>query len=387
MRLTVKRNVGLLQICAVLFLTAFVPSMVHAADVVVPRFELLTRGYPADGSLFLSTRADVDIAVEGGYKFGGGLGFSIEDPALEDRESAPPATPQEVERTLDRYLALEYAEATIKSIADGPLNLTYFIGATETFGSGEDFPDLFGTAPFSSHYRGPLYAYGGTIYRGLYEVSGTGLGISTTPINDFAAFSVHTYQDLRFEPGVYSSDARAAFNTRRLKAEVSAGATYPAAEGGLYRGAVMAFFDTGTAGELFAQAALPRWDPWSGDPLTLDDFYFLFEPRVRLDIFSAILTLFWRPSYYDHLPTGEDGALDANLRFQLGDYEQTRVRGGIETGLHYRPESDQQIDVDTSPFISVTTGGVVWDFLVRTTVYPYEYEDSFEGYLGIRTAF
>jgi hypothetical protein len=63
------------------------------------------------------------------------------------------------------------------------------------------------------------------------------------------------------------------------------------------------------------------------------------------------------------------------------------VRGGIETGLHYRPEADDQLEVDTSPFVSVTTAGVVWEFLIRATLYPFEYEESFEGYLGIRTAF
>ena len=108
---------------------------------------------------------------------------------------------------------------------------------------------------------------------------------------------------------------------------------------------------------------------------------------MRLDLFSVILTLFWRPEYYNQAPTAETGALDTNIRFQLGDYERTVVRGGVETGLHYRPENSEQLEVDASPFISVTTAGVVWDFMVRATVYPYEYENSFEGYLGIRTAF
>ena len=366
----------------------------HAADVLVPRFELLTRGYPEDGSFLLATRSDIELSVEGGYKFGGGLGFSISDPRLEDAGGTTVTIPGtgtdatvDLDSVLDRYLALEYAEATVRNVLDSPVSMTYFVGTTDTFGSGREFPELFGSRTFETHYRGALYAYGGTVYDGLYQVAGTGMEISTAPLRDTVALSAYTYQDLRYEPGTYSSDIRARLNTGSIKAEAFAGATYPIAEGGLYRGGLMAFFDTGTAGEFFTQFGLPRWDPWRGKPVSLDDFYFLFEPRVRLDMFSVILTLFWHPEYYNQVLTTEKGTFDTNLRFQVGDYENTRVRGGIETGLHYRPEADDQLEVDTSPFVSVTTAGVVWEFLIRATLYPFEYEESFEGYLGIRTAF
>lgn len=382
-----KRKAHLVQFVAVLALTLLAAPAVRGADILVPRFDLLTRGYPSRGTLLLETRADIDLVVEGGYKFGGGVGFSVRDPILEDSRDPTIATPADVEQSLQRYLALEYAEATVRSVFESPVSLTYFVGTTDTFGSGADFPATFGTAPFATHYSGPLYAYGTTSYEGLYEVSGTGLEIGTDPLGDAVTLSAYTYQDLRFDPGVYSSDVRARFNSPFLKAELFGGATYPQAEGGIYRGGVMAFFDTGTAGQFFAQFGLPRWDPWGDDPVTLDDFYFLFEPRVRLNLFSVILTLFWRPEYYNQIQTLDTGALDSNIRFQIGDYDQTRVRGGIETGLHYRPEATDQLEVDASPFISVTTSGVVWDFLVRATLYPYEYENSFEGYLGIRTAF
>lgn len=387
-----RRNSRVLQIFVPVGLALLFTQAAFGADILVPRFELLTRGYPDGGSLLLATRADIDLAVEGGYKFGGGVGFSISDPVLEDSRTAPITTPSDVDRRLERYLALEYAEATVRSVFDTPLSVTYFVGTTDTFGSGDDFPRLFGSGIFSTHYRGALYAYGdpsspATIYDGLYEVAGTGIELATAPLSEAVALSAYTYQDLRFDPGVYSSDVRARFNTERLKAELFAGATYPAAEAGLYRGGAMVFFDTGTAGEFFAQLGLPRWDPWSEPSVNLDDLYFLFEPRVRLNLFSVILTLFWRPEFHNQLPTGDTGALDSNIRFQLGDYERTRVRGGVETGLRYRPENDDQLEVDASPFISVTTAGVVWDFLLRATLYPFEYENSFEGYLGIRSAF
>ncbi|NBF40149.1 MAG: hypothetical protein GVY14_07005 [Spirochaetes bacterium] len=382
-----NRKARLIQFGFLLVFVVISSQSVRGADILVPRFELLTRGYPSGGSLLLATRADIDLAVEGGYKFGGGVGFSISDPVLEDSRDTGLASPADVEAELERYLALTYAEATVRSLFDAPLSMTYFVGTTDTFASGDDFPELFGTGQFATFYRGALYSYDSTIYDGLYEVAGTGVEFATDPLGDAVALSAYTYQDLRFEPGVYSSDVRARFNTRQVKAELFAGATYPIAEGGLYRGGVMAFFDTGTAGQFFAQLGLPQWDPWSGDQITLDDFYFLFEPRVKLDLFSVILTLFWRPEYYNHALTGDTGALDSNIRFQIGDYQKTRVRGGIETGLHYRPEADENLEVDASPFISVTTAGVVWDFMIRATLYPYEYEESFEGYLGIRTAF
>lgn len=385
--MTVKRKARLTQLMFLLVFVVISSQSARGADILVPRFELLTRGYPSGGSLLLATRADIDLAVEGGYKFGGGVGFAITDPVFEDAPDTALTTPADVESELERYLALTYAEATVRSLFEAPLSMTYFVGTTDTFGSGDDFPELFGTGRFGTFYHGALYSYGSTIYEGLYEVSGTGVRFATEPLRDSVALSAYTYQDLRFEPGVYSSDVRARFNSPQVKAELFAGATYPIAEGGLYRGGVMAFFDTGSAGQFFAQLGLPRWDPWSGDPITLDDFYFLFEPRVKLDLFSVILTLFWRPEYYNQTLTNDTGTLDSNIRFQLGDYEQTRVRGGIETGLHYRPEASENLEIDASPFISVTTAGVVWDFMIRATVYPYEYEKSFEGYLGIRTAF
>ncbi|MFP4375340.1 MAG: hypothetical protein ACLFPO_13495 [Spirochaetaceae bacterium] len=382
-----NRKARLAQLTFLLIFAFGSSQSVRGADIVVPRFDLLTRGYPSEGSLLLATRADIDLAVEGGHKFGGAVGFSITDPVFEDGSDDPPASPADVEAELQRYLALTYVEATARSLFDSPVSMTYFVGTTDTFGSGDDFPRLFGTGRFGTFYRGALYSYGSTIYDGLYEVSGTGVKLASAPLGDTVALSAYTYQDLRFEPGVYSSDVRARFNTPQVKAELFAGATYPIAEGGLYRGGVMAFFDTGAAGQFFAQLGLPRWDPWADDPITLDDLYFLFEPRVTLDLFSVILTLFWRPEYYNHLPTTDTGVLDSNIRFQLGDYAETRVRGGIETGLHYRPEAAENLEIDASPFISVTTGGVVWDFMLRATVYPYEYDESFEGYLGIRTAF
>jgi len=372
----------------VLPLFLFTASFAFSANVVVPTFDLITRGYMSGGSFVLATRADMDLKIEGGYKFGGQLKFGFLQENLEDQTTLPASyDPQAVDNNISRALLFKTASVTMREVMNSTLDLTYFTGEMDALGTGEDFMRYFGTEPFATRYRGYRYFNGGVLYDGIYRVYGTGIELAAPQIASWLYMSGYVYQDQNIRPGVYSADYRLLFNLDRIKAETFVGATVPRADYGEYRAGLMMFFDTGAGGQFYTQIGIPRWTPGPSGTIALEDFYFLFEPRLTFNAFSAILTLFWHPAYYIHDPTSEDGALDMNMQFLLGDPYASPVRGGLDSGLRYRPTSSQQIEVTTSPFISLTSSGVIWDISLDVRVFPFDLQDSFQGFVGIKTEF
>ena len=188
--------------------------------------------------------------------------------------------------------------------------------------------------------------------------------------------------------GRYSTDLRAAFNTPGFKAETFLGASFPAAAYGIYRAGLLLFYNTGQGGEFLTQIGIPRWAPVTDGPLNIDDFSFLFEPRVHIGFMSIVLTLFWHPEYYLQEATNERGATDIVVRFIAGDVQENVVSGGLENGITLRPAStDEQLRVSVAPFISVNASGVIWDFKTNVKVFPFAMDDLLDAYIGIRTEF
>lgn len=358
-----------------------------AANVLVPNFRMISRGYLEDGSFLLSTRADINMRLEGGAKFGAEVDFSLSQPNFESTASLPETyDPEGVAAYIDRTMRFQSATLFIQRLFGTPVDFAYFAGTTDTFVSGDDFASRFGTEPFSSSFRGYRYFTEGTIYDGIHRVRGTGIRLSTADLADWLFLSAYAYQDLHVGPGNYSNDLRAMFNFDQIKLEAFAGVTYPQGDYGRYRGGLMFYFDTGTVGQFFTQIGVPRWQPGESE-LGVENIYFLFEPRVRFSNASLVLSLFFHPQYYLQTETGESGAIDTNLKFLLGDPRTSPIRGGIDTGAEYRPNDDQQIRATVSPFLSLTTSGVIWDFTIRTQVFPFELDNLVEGFVGIQTAF
>ena len=64
-------------------LFAFAASL-DAANVDVPSLELFTRGSVSSGTVELATEGEMDIAIEGGVKFGANITLGFNSPALSE---------------------------------------------------------------------------------------------------------------------------------------------------------------------------------------------------------------------------------------------------------------------------------------------------------------
>jgi hypothetical protein len=359
---------------------------VSAANISVPLFEMITRASNQDGEFVLTTRSDVDLMIEGGVKFDASLGFNLDTDRLQGDDTLPPTYDSAVlDSYLGRTLAFKSATITARNVADSPINLTHFVGTLEPFATGQTFRRDFGTRIFATEFQGFRYFPDGVVYDGIYTPRGTGIIVGTEPLNQTILAEFYAYQDELLGLGVFANDARVLFNFPLAKVEFFTGASYPAGDYGLYRGGIMMFFDTNAGGQFFGQVGVPSWDPQSG--FSLEDFYFLFEPRVTFTKVGAALTLFWHPEVYQQRITDEEGALDINFRLQVGVQPETVLSGGFDSAMEYRPNDDEQVRLLTSPFLRLSTSGVVWDFQIRTQVYPIVPADAFQGFIGVRTSF
>ena len=367
-------------------LTSVVAFSLPAANVSVPEFEMITRGANEDGEFVLTTRSDIDLLIEGGVKFDATLGLDLDTDRLQsDDEVTTTVDTALLDRYLGRTLRFKSATITARNVAETPINLTHFVGTLTPFATGDEFSREFGARSFSTEFQGFRYFPDGVVYEGIYTPRGTGLIVGTDPLNETILAEFYAYQDELLGLGVFANDARVLFNYPLAKVELFAGGSYPAGTYGLYRGGILMFFDTNAGGQFFGQVGLPSWDPQGG--FSLEDFYFLFEPRVTFTKVAAALTLFWHPEVYQQQITGEDGALDINFRLQAGVQPETVLSGGFDSAMEYRPNDDEQIRLLISPFIRLSTSGVVWDFQIRTQVYPIVPADAFQGFIGVNTSF
>jgi len=386
----------------------FVPGAVFGADLTIPELELITRGSWQDNTLLLQTRGRSEIQVSGGYKFGGSLllGFESgnlgyagrEAPVLEDYDIDNDGTIEPTEESayisgLSDYmenettLQFQGAQITYRELFNTPTELTYFVGRNDRLGSAEVFPTEFGSAPIATRYQGYLY-FPQNEYRGIHSVHGTGIELSSSFGTQWNRSSVYLYQDSNLGDGNYSADARFLAHFEKLKLELFGGTSFPQKSYGLYRGGILFHYSPAERGEFFSQIGLPYYDP--GENLNINDFYFLFEPRVHFEYVSVILTLFWHPAMYNMQPTGDDGSADINFNLQFGNPQQSPLSGGIETNFTLETEasSAQDFKLKVTPYLSAITSGVMWNFMVHVNLLPYSLgEDMVEGIIGVKAEF
>lgn len=371
------RKVGIIALAFILFGSVYG----SAADLAVPTLELITRGYMSGGDFLLGTRGSVDFLVAGGYKFGGRILLGFESNNLEDPEG-------------DKNLDFKGAYVVMRNLFGIPLDLTYFTGENDVFGTGAIFPSSFGAKPIASRFSGYLYfpEEDQVRYDGIHTVSGTGLKIASGFDSTVNLSSLYIYQDSYLGTGSYSLDLFTAFNTEFFKTEGFIGASYPVPEEiagakyGFYRAGLLLFYDTGQGGEFLTQIGIPRWNPMA-DSFGIDLFYFLFEPRVRFDFFSIILTLFWHPEYYLQEETNELGSADINANFQFGNPDTSIMSGGIEAKLSLSTTAVEQFRAVVAPYFSTITSGAIWDFKMNTQLFPWNLKEMFEMFVGVRAEF
>jgi len=376
------------------------PVTAAAADLTVPELELITRGMwdTASESVLLSTRGRSEIQVGGGYKFGGSLQLGFESGDLTGINQDPPDwadyDPDTVGYAaalsdyLDSQTTLEFqgARITYRNMFDSYTDLSYFVGRNERLASAEFFPEYFGSRPITTKYQGYLY-FPENEYRGIHTINGTGIQLSSSFGSDQSRTNLFLYQDSYLGEGNYSADIQFLANYDNLKLELFAGGSFPEGDYGLYRAGLMFYFSSGERGEFFSQVGVPYYKPL--EEFNINNFYFLFEPRIHFDLVSVIMTLFWHPGYYLMETTGEEGSADIHFNLQFGDPLKSPLSGGLETNFTLVTEtsSGQEFEITTTPYLSVVTSGVVWNFMVNLTVVPYELEEFVEGVIGIKAEF
>ncbi|MDR1948455.1 MAG: hypothetical protein LBQ38_03615 [Spirochaetaceae bacterium] len=433
-------------VCLLLGLT--IP--LFGAEIRVPRFEAASRGASQEGEFIVSSKVAADIALDGGYKFSALLGFSLEARNLEKAMTyrnfgfapmpgmaawtpQPSATPADIQNIEDRLSELEkehlelvdeynelvnshnalmdrmnnqavlsfrIARAVVRDVFKLPLELTYFIGVSDVFCSGDEFASRFGTDPIGSDYRGFFYfpeGIGGDStrqYNGIHGVRGTGVSLALTPWH-FLAPLVYLYEDFSFidsrtglaELGHYSGDLRLLVNLKPVKLEGFAGTTLAKDQGPIFRGGILAHFDSGKGANFLLQCGIPGWQ--QGEAFSIDNLYFLMEPRIHFRVLGLALTFFYHPLQYLQVETPDErGKADINLKFSAGDLATTGIAGGLETTIRFKSENMEEFSLFISPFIGFITGELRWDAKIRIKPLVFDRPgEVLELFMGIQSSF
>jgi hypothetical protein len=377
----------------ILFL--FCTTLVFSANVIVPSLELYSRAaLQDDRSIHLQTEAEMDLLIAGGYKFGGRVVFGFISDSLEQNFINGIIQGN----FTGSGLGFKSASITIRDLFSLPLNFIFFIGESDVFAFGEDYGDIFGTTPIQTNYSGFLYFSDipqGRRYEGVHRPAGTGIQLLIKPIiNNKMSMSLLVYQDgyfyrgsstsPTFSPGHYSVDYRIMCNFNKVKFEYFLGGTWPASDYGYYRTGFL-FWGGGKIGAVLIQAGMTRWSP-SDYNFELGWFFILVEPRISVGFFSFIPTVLIRPAYYNQQATVESGLIDFNIKLHFGKVEHM-FNGGIETNLAFQEEYMQDLQTKVSAYFSFAIQGVLWIIKVNAKVYPFELQDMFEGFIGIKAEF
>ena len=367
------------KLSAILIILFLVYSFAGAAGIIVPRMELYTYGTLEGGDLILRSNGNVEMELEGGYKLGGNLVFRMNS---ENLEVTDPADPQSW-----HLLEYKYGSVSINDLFNIPLDFTYFVGEGDLICEGSSFTRLFGTWNFSTNYAGYLYFPNSILFEGISKVDGTGLSFSSDFGKENIKAYLYTYQDNSLGLGYYSSIGRFLFNMDILKLECFLKGSYPYGNSGLYSGGLMFYLKPAEAGEFFAQIGVPEWDP-EGEPFGIDNFYFLFEPRLNLGMVSVVMTYFLHPGYYLYQTTNEEGNMDLNLNFMIGKPEVTPISGGLETTFKMASGTNENFfNLSVSPYFGAMTSGVVWDCKLKINIIHDDSSPMFEGFIGIKAEF
>lgn len=381
-------------------LAAAASSAAHAANVSVDRLELLSHGSAdASGLYQVDSRLYFGLSLEGGDKFAGLLRLDFLSGQVERdlgllQDSLPPTATlsDAIDRLNAAGLRLRTVAVSARRLFGQPLEATYFVGELDTFCSGDDFTTLFGAAPFATALRGPMVypdGIGGDpnrYYDGIHAVYGTGARLGAGL--ERAAAYLYLYQDSDLGQGRWSADLRGLLDADKLKLELFAGASYdPSSAFGYYRAGMLFHYAPGAVGEFYAQVGAPRMDPASG--VGIDDFFFLFEPRVNFASGSLAITVFYHPAYYRQKATGEEGALDLGMNLKFGDVSRTGSQGGLESLLAFRPVDAEPLSVDIAPYFSAIASGLEWSFKLNLGVFPFpaDWYAVLEPFVGVKTSF
>ncbi|MDR2257534.1 MAG: hypothetical protein LBE14_00135 [Treponema sp.] len=408
----VYKNAGIIGLTLLVLPALILPG----AEITVPRLELASRGASEADEFAVSTNAAIDIALNGGYKYGILLGLSFESANLgkafsyrnfgaEMLDPAAAVTAEEYNRLADRFnnravLSFRLARATVRELFKLPLEFSYFAGLSDAFCSGEEFARRYGLSYIETDFTGFYYfpeGIGGNPYRrynGIHAAQGTGFSLALTRWENFVPL-LYLYQDIPYidaggavsEKTHYSGDFRALFNGEKIKIEAFGGMSAGKDIDPDFRGGLLAFFTSGRGADFLIQCGIPGWV--QGEEFSIDNLYFLMEPRLSFGLFAVHVNFFYHPLEYLHIKTEEErGKADINIKFLMGNMERFRLQGGLETTVGLKADGAEDFSFKISPFISLLSEGLRWDLKLRFNPLTSERpEEITEIFVGIRTAY
>lgn len=380
----------------ILVLTAIlIAAPLFSANITIPSLEVYSRA-GNDGSGFaLDSYGNMELQLDGGYKFGGAMKFGFASSSLETA-------------AFNDALAFKSVSVTLRELFGIPLDFTYFIGQGDTFCTGELFTPYFGTPPLGSRYTSFLHfpdplEQDYNFYQGIYTVYGTGGKFELAPPEKNWLLWLYIYQDsspafldTAVTPVIFSSrqgslDIRTAFNFENVRLEAFLGATLPTSDSSIGYLRSGLFLHAGMEKvEFLAEIGMPRWRPLN-DAFGPDLFYLLVEERLHLGTISIVQTFFLRPGYYQQEANAiGTEAVDVNLDFQFHGKEESLVSGGVEGNFVYQTTPTTGITVKAIPYIELSMPGVVYKAQVNTKLWPFDLSDlsdTFEVFLSIQAAF
>ncbi len=372
----------------IVFLTA---APLFSANITVPSLEIYSWARNDGSGFALDSYGDMEVQLDGGYKFGGAMKFGFTSSSLETA-------------AFNDMLAFKSVSVTLRDLFNIPLDFTYFIGQGDTFGTGELFTTYFGTPPLGSSYTSYLHFPDDAefnFFDGIHTIYGTGGKFEYAPAEKNWLLSLYIYQDSSpvfldtlAVPVVFSSrqgslDVRTAFNLEKFRLEAFFGVTYPTSDSAIGYIRSGLFFHAGTEKvEFLAELGMPRWRPLD-DAFGLDLFYLLLEQRVHFGNISIVPTFFWHPGYYQQDVTGQE-AMDINLDLQFHGKEKSLISGGVEGNFVYETAPASETTAKAIPYIQFSTPGVVYKAQINTKVWPFDLtdmSDMFAVFLSIEAAF
>jgi hypothetical protein len=281
--------------------------------------------------------------------------------------------------------------------------MSYFIGEADSFGNGDEFTSRFGIIPIGTDFRGFFYfpeGIGGDIrrqYNGIYQVRGTGLSLALTRWDWFVPM-IYLYQDFSYTQLVsggavdprYSGDLRFLVNRETVKLEIFGGASLSSGLDANLRGGLLAHFSSAGGAQFLVQCGVPGWE--MGENFSIDNLYFLMEPRLLFESFGAYVTFFYHPVEYIYKLTDDErkkerGKADINIKL-LSRNSQTGFTWGLETTMGLKTNGMEDFSLWVSPFAGFLTNGLMWDAKVRVDALGGKtLTEMFEIIIGVRTAF
>jgi hypothetical protein len=397
---------------AVLFIPVFT---IFGADIFVSNLDIAARGFMENGELVVSSRANMDISLNGGYKFNVFLGWTLDAAdlgrALAFRNfaldplpsSASQVTVGDYNALLDRFnnqavLSLNLIKATARDLFGIPLELSFFMGKGDVFGNGDMFFSRWGKAVTGTDFTGYYFFPEGIgknpsrHYNGVYAAEGTGVSVAYTGL-DFMMPAVYAYEE--FSPQIdtlsqpsaakFSGDARFLFNFGKVSADIFGGVTFEKDEELVVRAGFLLFFSAGN-NEFFIQAGMPGYN--LGKPISVDYLYALAEQRLFYGVFSEHFTVFYHPAIYQNVTVdSEKDRLDLNLKLALGEKSAIPVMGGSDFTAEFKIGDLDSSHFRVSPFINFRTSGFEWTLRARYDVLETDWEKALDFFVGMRASF